>query len=168
MIIKKTTKPAIQFVLVSTAIVLLATALVKAVRAFQGVAYLSKTDDVFNFLDVRELLIIAAVFEIVVGLFLLLSKDARARSVVLLATANLFIGYRIVRLIVGASGTCLCLGYVGQWFRISPVAAAVTSYALFTYVVAAAYFVFWKVVWSKPTPAGLTSSTESTPTLAHP
>ena len=168
MIRKKPSKPATQFVLVSTAIVLLATALVKAVSAFQGAAYLSDDDAVFYFLNVQELFMIAAVFEIVVSLFLLLSKNARARSIVLLATANLFIGYRVARLTVGASGPCLCLGYVGQWLHLSPVAVALTSYALFAYVIAAAYFAFWKVVWSKPTPTGLTSSTESTPTLAHP
>lgn len=126
---------------------LLTTALVKLVSALQGSAFLYRADPVFPMLIDSELLCIAGLLEVAVAVVLFLCRSVALRVVLLVSVCNLFVGYRLARWIVGGTGHCLCLGYLGQWLHLRPIVLDWLGYALLAYLVCAAYYCAYRL-WS--------------------
>ena len=130
----------VRFAIKSSALILAATAFVKLVSAFQGGAYLLTPDPVFGIFDNGQVLCLAGAFELAIAAALLLPCALKLKVVLLLATSNLFIGYRIGRLIMRATGHCMCFGYLGHWLHLHPAVVIWIGYVSLAYLVGAGYY----------------------------
>jgi hypothetical protein len=103
--------------------VLLVTALAKLVSALGEASILSKSDPLFYFISNRQLLFLAAILELLVGIVAWRACDCRVAGGLVAWIATLFAAYRTGLWLVGYHGTCNCLGHTTDALGISPQAA---------------------------------------------
>lgn len=140
------------FGLKSAAGVLITTALIKVISVFRHDPYLAALDPVFFFLTGREAMALAAVLEIVLAVILLKRIRLQYQIVALVSCAHLFVAYRLANYVITGGAKCFCLGFVGRWLNLPPVATSIMGYVLLAYLLAVGYFTAYKQFWAS-TPA---------------
>ena len=112
-----------QWFLLSAALILIVTAVIKLLSALQEVQVLGRLDPVFWFLTKRQLLVVTAMLEGIVAGIILKSNRREATYVTLIlvfSLSSIFLCYRLGLWWSGYSGECSCFGNATQWLGTSP------------------------------------------------
>lgn len=118
----------------TSAVILLVASFSKIVSYFEKQKFLFEPNPVFAFISNRNLLISAAVLEILVILILILNKCVRSRILSIFWLSCLFAVYRLGLWWLDVTESCACVGYLGQWFKLKKETVATMSWCLFLYL----------------------------------
>ena len=115
-----------------TALLLLLTAIAKIAAAFGGLKILSVPNNVFPSLSTREVVLIAAGFELTTVAFVVKSRNNRAFQLLAIGWLSLiFICYRLQLALGNFWEPCPCLGRIPEAIGLDPAfAEAFTKYLL--------------------------------------
>ena len=117
----------------SVSLLLCLTAFLKVGSVLSNVAYLKLSDPVFSFLDMRELLLLAAFVEFLLAVYLLWEKNiVRALTCIAFFSIILLL-YRVGSFWVSPAEPCPCLGRLGDWIHIKPSTADKIAKTLLAY-----------------------------------
>lgn len=100
-------------------ILLLTTGVLKFAEALQQHHYFKEPDSVMPFLTNRQLLVMAGVFECVVGAYAWFTASFERRSFALLWFCNVVAVYKIGRYFTRATYPCSCLGILEKWLNLT-------------------------------------------------
>lgn len=106
-------------IIITGALVLLASGLVKAFGASLEHVLLGQHAREWTVLTYRQILLGTAFVEVAVATYLLASRPSAAQSRVLSAVVASFWAYRIAALGAGIEGPCPCLGNMWHWTSLS-------------------------------------------------
>ena len=107
----------------SSAIILFVTAGIKLFAVFSNVPYMTLNDPIFQFLNNRSMMLLAAFTELILGVFLLLRCSGFVKLWSLVWLALLFLSYRFGLWLIGFSSPCPCLGGAMNWLGMKPASA---------------------------------------------
>ena len=124
----------------SGGVVFSATGVAKIVSVFGKAKLLDYHDPITDF-SFRHLMILAAIVEIAVGLFCLLSDRSVLGTKLIAWLATVLIGYRFGLWLVDWKSPCLCLGALTDAIRISPEVADTVMKAILVYFVVGSYLI---------------------------
>jgi hypothetical protein len=108
-------------VITLSALLLLASGLVKAFGASLEHAFLGQHALEWTALTYRQILLGTAFVEVVVATYLVTSRPSATQSRVLMALVASFWAYRLAALGAGIEGPCPCLGNMWHWTSLSAV-----------------------------------------------
>jgi hypothetical protein len=122
---------------ISCVAILLLTATAKIVSVLHQVPVLFLYDPVFPFLTIKALVLATAVVETSVAGLVLWCKDNVLKLTLTGVLGSWFLLYRAA-LYVGTGAftnmRCPCLGYVGDWLRLTPEAESLASFLMMGYL----------------------------------
>lgn len=120
---------------------LLVTAFVKMISAYQPAPYLNLRDPLFEFLTNRQVLAGAAVVELIIVILLLWIRTPSKKLALIAWLASTFFLYRIFVGWVKEPGfvPCPCLGNAAAWLRLSPVQLDWVTKGILVYLLLGSY-----------------------------
>jgi len=101
------------------AIILLVTAVLKVCESTQQHTYFSEPDSVIQMLTNRQILLLAAVFETIVAIYIWFTSSLTRRSYALLWFCCIVVLYKTGRYYTRAFYPCSCLGVLESWLKLS-------------------------------------------------
>ena len=116
------------------------TGVAKVVSAFGKAKLLDYHDPITN-ITFRHLILLAAIVEIAVALFCLLSNKSVLGTKLIAWLATVFIGYRVGLWLVHWKSPCACLGTLTDAVHIPPEVADIVMKAILGYLAFGSYFI---------------------------
>lgn len=105
----------VKWYVLSVACILFVTASLKIISVYKSQFSDDRMDPVLIFMRADVLVLAVAALEIIWGILLLVVKDQRKQSLMILWLSGLFLLYRLGLLGVGYSGPCHCFGKPQSW-----------------------------------------------------
>ena len=125
---------------------LIATALLKLVSVGSEARGLGASDPLFDFLSTRQVLLLAAMFELAVAAALFMNRNLVTRCGLLLWISAVFVAYRVGLAAVGFEGHCPCLGTLNYGLPISPAVMDRLALGLLVFLVAGSLWCGWSAL----------------------
>lgn len=129
----------------SVAIMLITTAVGKVVMAIEGTALIDRESLIFVGLSIREVLLLTAMVETLIALFVLSGWKERRYSVMAVAwLGTVFLSYRFMLWASGYHGYCDCLGSLSQTLRLTAKQAHRFAFGILLYILVGSYgYLLW-------------------------
>jgi hypothetical protein len=108
-----------QFLTRLGAIVLLATAALKMCESTKRNFYFQEPDSVVQFVNNRQLMLIAGSFEIIVAVYVWFTASLTRRSLALIWFCSIVALYKAGRYLTRAVYPCSCLGILEKWLNLT-------------------------------------------------
>ena len=125
---------------------LIATALLKLISVGSEARVLGASDPLFDFLSTRQVLLLAAMFELAVASAIFMNRNLLTRCGLLLWISAVFVAYRIGLAAVGFDGHCPCLGALNYGLPISPDVMDRLALGLLVFMVAGSLWCAWSAL----------------------
>jgi hypothetical protein len=132
----------------ATAVLVLAlTAVTKGIGAAGEARILAQPDPLLGMLTNRQVLLLAAVLELLV-IGLVVGERHRVRKAAILAwISSVFLAYRVGLQQIGYHGSCGCLGNITDTLGIAPATADLVSGGMLAYLLIGSYSILlWEAV----------------------
>jgi hypothetical protein len=126
--------------------VLIATALLKLVSVASEARGLGISDPLFNFLTTRQVLLLAAVFELGTVAAVFVNRNILTRCGLLLWISAVFVAYRVGLAAVGFEGYCPCLGKLNYGMPISPAVMDGLALGFLVFLVGGSIWCGWSAL----------------------
>ncbi|MCL4180008.1 MAG: hypothetical protein KJ072_19955 [Verrucomicrobia bacterium] len=126
--------------------VLVITAILKLFSVASEARGLGISDPLFDFLTTRQVLLLAAMFELTVAAALFMNRNLLTRCGLLLWISAVFVAYRVGLAAVGFDGHCPCLGALNYGLPISPAVMDRLALGLLVFLVAGSLWCGWSAL----------------------
>jgi hypothetical protein len=133
--------------IVSTLMILALTAMAKGIAASGNACILSNADPVLDMFTNRQVMLLAAVLELVVIGVVVWQRDLVRKAAFIAWIGRVFLAYRVGLWSIGNKGSCGCLGNVTVTLGITPATADLVSGAMLAYLLVGSYAILiWESV----------------------
>lgn len=140
------------------ALILIILSFLKMLESKQDAIYFQEADSVIQTFTNRQMMLIAAAFEILVGTYAWFVPSLRRRSYALLWFCSVVVIYKVGRYFTHAIYPCTCLGILTKWLQLSRIEAdRITWLCLFFLVAVSSGFLFWESYREKRTKVATSS-----------
>jgi hypothetical protein len=144
-----------QIYLTSVLFILLLTASLKGVEVFRSAPYTRTVDFVFvyifggTFWTTGKVMALGAGLELATAGILKFSKDHKFQNFVLVMLSCSFVMYRLTGWAIQAPGLCPCLGFMGDWLKLSNRFTNNLALGILAYFLAGGTIFLW-LSWKQP------------------
>ncbi|MCL4180012.1 MAG: hypothetical protein KJ072_19975 [Verrucomicrobia bacterium] len=126
--------------------VLVITAILKLISVASEARGLGASDPLFDFLTTRQVLLLAAMFELGTVVAMVVNRNVLTRCGLLLWISAVFVAYRVGLAAVGFDGHCPCLGALNYGLPISPAVMDRLALGLLVFMVAGSLWCGWSAL----------------------
>jgi hypothetical protein len=126
--------------------ILVITAILKLVSVASEARVLGASDPLLDFLTTRQVLLLAAVFELAVVAAIFVNRNMLTRCGLLLWISAVFVAYRVGLAAVGFEGYCPCLGALNYGLPMSPAGADRLALGLLFFLVGGSLWCGWSAI----------------------